>query len=79
MERNPPPSNEIETALKLDNLLTINGKAELKKTECLWCASLQETRIEADFTNVVSVKQPCKETFKAKSIATMRTTSVLSL
>jgi hypothetical protein len=44
-----------------------------------WLASTNETRIETNITNMMSVGEPSHETIETETIATMRKCSILAL
>ncbi len=47
--------------------------------KALWLAALQETRIQADFADMVTVQHPAKEALQAETVTTMRACSKSSL
>ncbi|KAF1768437.1 hypothetical protein GCK72_000249 [Caenorhabditis remanei] len=60
-----------------------SNRARLQKSheKCnyLWSASANKSRIQADVTNVMSIRQPTDESLQSETVSSVWNTSVLSL
>lgn len=51
----------------------------VKETVCSRSAALDESRVEADISDVMSVQQPGEETLQTQTVTTMRACAILPL